>query len=54
MTMAGAEVGRRRFLALAAGGAVTLSGVAAVGAAEPSARDAPWQAAFEEARTRQP
>ena len=42
MTMAGAEVGRRRFLALAAGRAVTLSGVAAVGAAEPSARDDPW------------
>ena len=52
--MATAEMGRRRFLALAAGGAVTLSGVAAVGAAEPSARDDPWQAAFEEARTRQP
>ena len=38
--MAGAEVGRRRFLALAGGGAVTLSGVVAVSAAEPSTRDA--------------
>ena len=54
MTMAGAEVGRRRSLALAAGGAVTISGVAAVGAAEPSAWDDPSQAAFEVARTRQP
>ena len=54
MTMATAEMERRRFLVLAAGGAGTLSGVAAVGAAEPSARDDPWKAAFEEARTRQP
>lgn len=41
MTKAGAEVGRRRFLALAAGGAVTFSGVAAVGAAEANTRDDP-------------
>ena len=41
MTMAPAEMGRRRFLALAAGRAATLSGVPAVGAGEPSVRDEP-------------
>ncbi|MGB1007927.1 MAG: carotenoid oxygenase family protein, partial [Thalassobaculaceae bacterium] len=52
--MAGMDVGRRRFLALAGGGAAALTGAATVGAAPSSGWDDPWQAAFTDARARQP